>query len=133
MHVDKQSFPINTLHLKGKKVLVRLEVVDKDTGKGVRIGDPRVPDESKETISKKVVAEKTPDEGETLKITIKSSNTRRQAQKEGRVESLFYASWKVQPGGADGPTSQMWGIPPYPYRMPPHLAWGHNKHMCLTG
>jgi hypothetical protein len=49
-------------------------VTDKDKGKGVLIGDPRVLDESKETISRKVIAENTPDRGETLKITIRSSN-----------------------------------------------------------
>jgi hypothetical protein len=77
-------------------------VVDKDKGKGALIGDPRVPDESKETISRKVVAEKKPNGGETLKITIKSSNTRGKHRKRGGSNPLFYASRTVQPRGADG-------------------------------
>jgi hypothetical protein len=81
MQVDKQLFHVNTIDLNGTKVLVQLEVADKDKGKGSLISDPRVPDESKETISKKVVAEKTPDEGEMLKITIRSSNTRGRRRK----------------------------------------------------
>jgi hypothetical protein len=63
--------------------LVRLEVADKDKGKCVLIGDPRVPNESKRTISRKVIADRTSDKGETLKITIISSNTERQAQTGG--------------------------------------------------
>jgi hypothetical protein len=76
MHVDKQPFLINTLDLNGKKVLVRLEVAEKDKGKSVLIGDPRVPDENKEALYRKVIVERTPDGGEMLKITIGSSNTR---------------------------------------------------------
>jgi hypothetical protein len=64
MRVDKQLFPITTLDLNGKEVLVQLEVADKDEGKGALISDPPVLDESKETISRKVVVEKTLDEGE---------------------------------------------------------------------
>ena len=85
--MDKQPFPFNTLDLNGKKVLVRPEVVDKDKGKGILIDDPRVLDESKETISRKVFAEKAPKRGEMLKITIRSSNTRGQAKKEGKIKS----------------------------------------------
>jgi hypothetical protein len=96
--VDKQLFPVNALDLNGKEVLVQLEVADKDKGKGSLISDPRVPDESKETISRQVVAEKTPDEGETLKITIISSNTRGHVQKEGRINAPVLRI-------TDGPTS----------------------------
>jgi hypothetical protein len=41
MQVDKHPFPVNTLDLKGKKVLVRPEVADKDKGKTVLIDAPR--------------------------------------------------------------------------------------------
>jgi hypothetical protein len=51
-------------------------VVDKEKRKGILIGDPRVLDENRKILSWEVVAEKTSDGGETLKITIKSSNTR---------------------------------------------------------
>jgi hypothetical protein len=51
-------------------------VADKEKRKGILIGDPRVLDENRKILSWEVVAEKTSDGGETLKITIKSSNTR---------------------------------------------------------
>lgn len=79
MQVDKQPFPINTMDLDGKKVLVRTGVADNDKGKGILIDDPRVLDENKKIVSRKVIVEKTLDGGETLKITIKSYNTRGQA------------------------------------------------------
>jgi hypothetical protein len=41
MQVDKQPFPINTMDLDGKKVLVRTGVADNDKGKGILIGEPR--------------------------------------------------------------------------------------------
>jgi hypothetical protein len=34
------------------------------------VGDPRIPDENKESLSRKVIIERTTDRGETLKITI---------------------------------------------------------------
>lgn len=87
MQVDKQPFPVNTLDLNGKEVLVWPEVTDKGKGKGVLIGEPRVPDENKKTLSRKVFAERTPDKGETLKITIKSSKPRGQAQTSGMAKA----------------------------------------------
>jgi hypothetical protein len=38
--VDTQPFPVNTIELTCKKVLVRPEMADK--GKGIVIGDPRM-------------------------------------------------------------------------------------------
>jgi hypothetical protein len=67
------------MNLDSKKVLVRLEVTDNDKGKGILIDDPRVLDENKKIVLRKVIVEKTLDWGETLKITIKSYNTRGQA------------------------------------------------------
>jgi hypothetical protein len=40
MQVDTQPFPINTIELARKKVLVRSEVTDKGKGKNIVIGDP---------------------------------------------------------------------------------------------
>jgi hypothetical protein len=77
--VNRKPFPINTMNLDSKKVLVRLEVTYNDKGKGILIDDPRVLDENKKIVSRKVIVEKTLDGGETLKITIKSYNTRGQA------------------------------------------------------
>jgi hypothetical protein len=53
--VDKQPFPINTMDLNGRKVLVRPKVTDKEKGKCVLIGGPQVPDENKKILSRKVL------------------------------------------------------------------------------
>jgi hypothetical protein len=29
--------------------------------------------------------------------------------------------------------NEMWGMPPYPFRIPQYLAWGHPNHLFLTG
>jgi Fe2+ transport system protein B len=57
-----------------KMVLVRLNMVDEDKGKGIIIGDPRTLDENRKICCREVVAEKTLVDKETLKITIKSDN-----------------------------------------------------------
>jgi hypothetical protein len=41
MQVDTQSFRVNTIEPKSKKVLVRPEMADKGKGKIIIIGDPR--------------------------------------------------------------------------------------------
>jgi hypothetical protein len=57
MQVDTQPFPVNTIELTCKKVLVRPETTDKGKGKGIIIGDPRM-----SNISQKEIARKAPDE-----------------------------------------------------------------------
>jgi hypothetical protein len=42
MQVDTQPFPVNTIELTCKKVLVWPEMADKGKGKGIVIGDPRM-------------------------------------------------------------------------------------------
>jgi hypothetical protein len=42
MQVDTQPFPVNTIELTCKKVLVRPEMADKDKGKGIVISNPRI-------------------------------------------------------------------------------------------
>jgi hypothetical protein len=59
-----------------KKFLFWANVVDKEKGKSIIIGDHQAPDENMKNCCRKVVAEKTPDGKETLKITIKSNNAR---------------------------------------------------------
>jgi hypothetical protein len=63
----------------GKKVLIWPSAADKGKGKEVIIGDARKPDENNKNYCRKVVAERTPDGGETL-VTITTSNTRGQVQ-----------------------------------------------------
>jgi hypothetical protein len=59
--------------LRRQKVLIRPNVVDKGKGKEVIIGDSRKADENNKNSCRKVVAERTPDGGETLKVTITTS------------------------------------------------------------
>jgi hypothetical protein len=58
MQINKQPFPVNILDLKGKEVLVWLEVADKDKGKVIVISDPRMIDENKQILSREVIAKK---------------------------------------------------------------------------
>ena len=62
-------------------------MADKEKGKGILIDDPRVLNENSKILSREVVAEKMPDGGETLKITIKSSNAVGQAQAGSRARA----------------------------------------------
>jgi hypothetical protein len=58
MQVDTQPFPVNTIELTCKKVLVRPEMADKGKGKGIVIGDPRMTDISQKEIARKASDEK---------------------------------------------------------------------------
>ena len=58
MQVDTQPFPVNTIELTCKKVLVRPEMADKGKGKGIVIGDPRMSDISQKEIARKASDEK---------------------------------------------------------------------------
>jgi hypothetical protein len=57
MQVDTQPFPVNTIELTCKKVLVRPEMADKGKGKGIVIDNPRM-----SIISQKEIARKASDE-----------------------------------------------------------------------
>jgi hypothetical protein len=57
MQVDKQPFPINTIDVACKKILVRPEMVDKGKSKDIIIGNPRM-----SNISQKEIARKAPDD-----------------------------------------------------------------------
>jgi hypothetical protein len=80
MQMDTEPFPMNMINFDDKKVLVRPSAADKGKGKEIIIGNPREADENTKISCRKVVAEKTPDGGETLKITIAASNAGGQAQ-----------------------------------------------------
>jgi hypothetical protein len=80
MQVDTEPFLMNMIDFEGKKVLVRPNTADKGKGKEVVIGNAREADENHKTSYRKVVAEKTPDGVETLKVTITASSTGGQAR-----------------------------------------------------
>jgi hypothetical protein len=58
MQVDTQPFPVNTIELTCKKVLVRPEMADKGKGKDVVIGDPRMSIISQKDTTRKASDEK---------------------------------------------------------------------------
>jgi hypothetical protein len=74
MQVDTEPFPMNMTSFDDKKVLVRPNAANKGKGKVIIIDDPRETDENTRISCKKVVVEKTPEGGQTLKITITASN-----------------------------------------------------------
>ena len=80
MQVDTEPFPVNVIDFEGKKALIRPGMADKGKGKEVIIGDVREADENNKISCRKVVAKKTPNGGETLKVTITTSNAGGQAQ-----------------------------------------------------
>jgi hypothetical protein len=85
-----------------KKVLIRPNVADKDKGKSIIIDDPQASDENEKYRCRKVVAEKTLDRKETLKITIQSYSARGKHKQATEASSLFCASRTVWLVNADG-------------------------------
>jgi hypothetical protein len=83
MQVDTEPFPMNMIDFEGKRVLIRPSTVDKKKGKEIIIGNTREADERNKVSCRKVVAVKTPNGGETLKVTITTSGTGGQAQTRG--------------------------------------------------
>ena len=53
--VDKYPFSVNVMNFDDKKVLVRLNVVDKDKGKGIIIADPRALNENTKNVTGKML------------------------------------------------------------------------------
>jgi hypothetical protein len=88
MQVDTEPFPMNMIDFEGKRVLIRSSTTDKGKGKEVIIGNAREADENNKVSCRKVVAEKTPDGGETLKVTITASGTGGQAQTGRQAREL---------------------------------------------
>lgn len=97
MQIDKQLFPINTLELNGKKVLVWLEALDKDKGKSIVISDPCAINDSMTILSWEVIAQRTPNGKETLEITLKSMGARGQAKLA--IQSKLYVQRFVDSTG----------------------------------
>jgi hypothetical protein len=80
MQVDTEPFPMNMIDFEGKKVLIRPNTADKGKGKETIIDNAKKVDGDCKVSCRKVVVEKTPDGGETLKVTITASSTGGQAQ-----------------------------------------------------
>jgi hypothetical protein len=76
------------IDFEGKKVLIQPNTADKGKGKEIVIGNAREADENHKISCRKVVAEKTPDGRETLKVTITTSGTGGQAQTKDKEPVL---------------------------------------------
>jgi hypothetical protein len=103
MQIDTEHFPMNMIDFEDKKVLIQPSTADKEKGKEVIIGNAREADKSNKISCRKVVAEKTPDGGETLKVTITTSGTEGKHRLRGECRSPNCASRTVRRTGADGP------------------------------
>jgi hypothetical protein len=74
MQVDTEPFLMNMIDFEGKKVLFQPNTADKGKGKEIIIGNAKEADGDRKVSCRKVVAETTPDGGETLKVTITASS-----------------------------------------------------------
>jgi hypothetical protein len=99
MQVDTEPFPMNMIDFEGKRILVRPNTADKGKDKEIIIGNARDADGNHKISYRKVVAEKTPYEGETLKVTITTSSAGGQAQTKGQEQEPVLRI-------SDGPTPQ---------------------------
>ena len=90
---------MNMIDFEGKKVLTRPNTADEGKGKEIVIGDAREAGGNHKTSCRKVVAEKTPDGGETLKVTITASGTGGQTQTGRQAQEPILRI-------ADGPPSR---------------------------
>jgi hypothetical protein len=100
MQVDTDPFPMNMIDFEGKRILVQPNTADKGKDKEIIIGNTREVDGNHKISCRKVVAEKTPDGGETLKVTITTSITG--GKRRPRSRSPCCASRTVRRIGADG-------------------------------
>jgi hypothetical protein len=76
---------MNMVAFKGEMILIRPNTADKGKDKEVIIGNAREADGNNKISCRKVVAEKTPDGRETLKVTIITFDTGGQAQTRGHA------------------------------------------------
>jgi hypothetical protein len=102
MQVDTEPFPMNMIDFEGKKVLTRPNTADEGKSKGIVIDNARETAGNHKFFCRKVVAEKTPDGGETLKVTITASGTGGKHRQGDRRKNPFCASWTVRHPDTDG-------------------------------
>jgi hypothetical protein len=86
MQVDTEPFPVNVIDFEGKRVLIRPGTADKGKDKEIIIGDTQEADGNNKISYRKVVAKKNPNGGETLKVTITTSDIGGQAQTKRRAQ-----------------------------------------------
>src|SRR4051812_25566518 len=89
MQIDKQPFPMNTLELHGKKVLIRPEVAESSNKNNIVIGEPRNNKGRDKILGRGSFFGEQPDGKETLKITIKNPALGGQPQVKNDVRAKF--------------------------------------------
>jgi hypothetical protein len=99
---NTEPFPMNVIDFEGKKVLIRPGVTDKGEGKEVIIGNARKADGNNKISCRKVVTEKTPDGGETLKVTITNAGGQLQTGDRTREPILRISDAPVHRHGQSG-------------------------------
>jgi hypothetical protein len=92
---------MNMIDFEGKRILVQPNTADNGKDKEIIIDNTREADGNHKISCRKVVAEKTPDGGETLKVTIRPLALGGKLRPRGW--SPCCASWTVRRRGADGP------------------------------
>jgi hypothetical protein len=102
MQVDTEPFLMNMIDFEGKKVLIWPNTADKGKSKEIVIDNARDVGGNHKISCKKVVAEKTPDGGETLKVTIIASGTGGKHRQGDRRKNPFCASRMVRRLLTDG-------------------------------
>jgi hypothetical protein len=90
------------INFEGKRVLIRPSIADKGKGKEIIIGNAWEDHGNNKISCRKVVAEKNPDGGETLKVTITTSDTRGKHRPRDGRRNPYCASWTVRRLGTDG-------------------------------
>jgi hypothetical protein len=92
---------VETLEINNLAVLIRPEQADSTIGKNVIISEPRESKKGKKVLDRKVVLEKSSDNQESLKITIKSSGLGGQAQtpvdKQKSTNNTIVQSGSIRP------------------------------------
>jgi hypothetical protein len=101
--VDTEPFLVNVIDFEGKRVLIWPGMADKGKCKEVIIGDAQKANENNKISCRKVVAEKNPNGGETLKVTIITSNIGGRRKQGTRRVHLFCLSRTVRRIDTDGP------------------------------
>src|ERR1041385_2324772 len=72
MKVDKQPFPMNTMDLEGRKMLIRPDIAKSANKDNVVIGESRKSKDGSKVLERQVVLDKQPGGGDIIKITIKN-------------------------------------------------------------
>src|SRR3954465_9468922 len=89
MQVDKQPFPMNTMDLEGRKMLIRPDIAESSNKDNVVIGESRKSKDGSKVSERQVVLDKIPGGGEVIKITIRNPTPGGQPQVQENARVRF--------------------------------------------